>query len=173
MKKRKTYNTLKRSILLIPSVFALASCSALVPIYLNEEGKSEFCANVQAMETDPNYLYFYSPKKNDSDTAFDESENFDMFYCQKGEDGLLRLRKDGEQTDMETQPAGEGSAYEFGIASLEKHGYKDMSVRKCYLVQVLLHGIFAETVADAEQTESVWRCRWNTPASEGRNCREY
>ena len=125
MNKRKTNNTLKRSILLIPSVFALVSCSALVPIYLNEEGKSEFCANVQAMETDPNCLYFYSPKKNNSDTAFDESENFDMFYCQKGEDGLLRLRKDGEQTDMETQPAGEGSAYEFGIASLEKHGYKN------------------------------------------------
>ena len=124
MKKKQTNNTLKRSILLIPSVFALVSCSIDVPLYLNEEGRSEFCANVQEMVTDPDYLYFYSPKENNSGYTFDESENFDMFCCEK-RGGFFHLRKDGEQADMEKQIAGEGTAYDFGIASLERHGYKN------------------------------------------------
>ena len=125
MKKKQTSNTLKRSILLIPSVFAFVSCSIDVPLYLNEEGRSEFCVNVQEMVTDPDYLYFYSPKENNSEYTFDESRNFDMFYCEK-QDGFFRLRKDGEEADMEKQIAGEGTAYDFGIASLEKHGYKNV-----------------------------------------------
>ena len=124
MKKKQTNNALKRSLLLVPSIFAFVSCSIDVPLYLNEEGRSEFCANVQAMETDPNYLYFYSPKENNSEYTFDESENFDMFCCEK-RDGFFHLRKDDEQADMEKQIAGEGTAYDFGIASLEKHGYKN------------------------------------------------
>lgn len=125
MKKRKTNNTLKRSILLIPSVFALVSCWGNVRYWLNEEGRKEFCSNMEFMRTEKDFLIFYSPKVNDSEYTFEEWENFDMFICEKQDDGFFHLRKDSEEADMEKQIANEGTTYDFGVASLEKHGYKN------------------------------------------------
>ena len=127
MKKNPTINVWKRSVLLVPSLFALVSCSGSVPYWLNEEGRIEFCANVEAMEPDFDYVEFRSPMENYSDySLFTEWQNFTIFVCEKTDEGLLSVHIDGHEETMEKQSAGEETAYEFGLSCLENYGYKNV-----------------------------------------------